>query len=75
MSIHPPILAIVTSFIEVLSSHQINNTIIVLDNKIPAPKKLFSSILNGYLVIDTSEQQEDTILPFGGMYAGILLIG
>ena len=57
---HPSLYTIVLSFISVLSNHGVGNTTIPLEESMAG---LNSQNIDGFLVLGTSEDQEDRLLP------------
>jgi len=60
---HPSLFTIITSFIERLTAHGVKNTTLVYDENKICPDDLFATQFDGYMIIGTSEEQENILLP------------
>lgn len=62
LSGHPSLLTIITNFVEYLTEHGVSNTTLIYDESSINTDLLFKDKLDGYLIIGTSEKQENFIL-------------
>ena len=62
LAAHPSLYTTVLSFIETISSRSLGNTTILLDDFF-SPERLNSADLLGYLILGTSNAQEEYLLP------------
>lgn len=60
---HPTLYSIITRFIEEMNKKSVQNTILVLEDANPSYiEKLLHSRMDGYLVLGTSQEQEDALI-------------
>ena len=63
LSGRPSMFTMIGSFLSELSSNGIGNTMLVFDEKSMSISDLLRETMDGYLVADTSEEQENVIIP------------
>ena len=63
LSTRPSMFTIMTNFLSELSANGITNTVLVFDEKSMTVNDLLLQPMDGYLVTDTSEEQENIIIP------------
>jgi len=60
---HPTLYSIITRFIEEMNKQSVQNTILVLEDANPSSiDKLLHTKMDGYLVLGTSQEQEDALI-------------
>ena len=63
LSGRPSMFTMIGNFLSELSANGISNTMLVFDEKTMSVNDLFHNAMDGYLVADTSEEQENIIIP------------
>ena len=61
---HPAFYSATTTFVAEMEKHQIENTLVLLDDHVQDIEAVFANRLGGYFILGTSEEQEDVLLPF-----------
>lgn len=60
---HPSMFVTVTNFLSEFSGSNISNSVLVFDENTMKPEDLLAKPMDGYIIIGTSEDQENLLLP------------